>query len=35
MAEQISLTNNVDLNWMELALNCRIRGKSRKRRRKS
>ena len=29
MAEQISLTNNVDLNWMELALNCRIRGKSR------
>ena len=29
MAEQISLTNNVDLVWMELAVNCRIRGKSR------
>lgn len=29
MAEQISLTNNVDLVWMELAANCRIRGKSR------
>ncbi len=29
MAEQISLTNNVDLNWMELAVNCRVRGKSR------
>lgn len=29
MAEQISLTNNVDLVWMELAVNCRIHGKSR------
>ena len=29
MAEQISLTNNVDLVWMELVVNCRIHGKSR------